>query len=73
MLLTILFRHDAYKEIDASRQVEANTYGTCYGEREGVRFTRVNACHLADVQSDLLLFLCNPSRFPIWDEKLVLA
>lgn len=34
-------------------------------------FTRVNACHLADAQSDLLLFLRNPTRFPIWDEKLV--
>lgn len=32
-------------------------------------FTRVNACHLADAQSDLLLFLRNPTRFPIWDEN----
>lgn len=31
----------------------------------------MNACHLADAQSDLLLFLRNPTRFPIWDEKLV--
>lgn len=40
-------------------------------KKEGRRFTRVNACHLADAQSDLLLFLRNPTRFPIWDEKLV--
>ena len=31
----------------------------------------MSACHLADAQSDLLLFLRNPTRFPIRDEKLV--
>lgn len=40
-------------------------------KRKGGGFTRVSACHLADAQSDLLLFLRNPTRFPIRDEKLV--